>query len=88
MDKDMSEWRRKRKIVRMPGVKLTPASVAASTLEMAKGGLVKNLVVAIEWQDGSVNVDWSLMPMSSAAWISKHVERWMLKMLDGSVELD
>lgn len=82
------EWVKTRKIVRMPGVRLTPETVLASSLEKAKAGHIQSIVVAIQWQDGTVDVDWSQMPMSTSTWIAKHIDRWVMSLLNGEPDLD
>lgn len=82
---DSGSWRQRRKIVRLPGVVLTPEAVAASTLEMSREGLIKSVVVAIQWEDGTVDLDWSNMKADTATWMAKHIDKWILDLISGRI---
>ena len=60
----MSDWQRERKIVRLPGARLTAETVLASTLEKARAGHVKSVVVVIQWDDDTYDCDWSQQKIS------------------------
>ena len=51
-----------RKIIHLPGTKLTPEVVLHRTL--TKLPHIKSVVVVIQWDDGSVECDWSSMMVS------------------------
>lgn len=52
----------KRTLHHFPGTKVTPELVLHRTLE--KVPRIKGVVVAIIWDDGSINADWSSMKSS------------------------
>lgn len=64
--KDWDLWERMRKIARLAGwnskIVIDPVQVAASTLEKAKAGRIKSILVSIEWDDESFSTDWCQMP--------------------------
>ena len=60
-------WKRKRKIVQMPGVARTPVNALAATLEKAQAGHIKSVYIGIEWDDGTFSGDWSQMPRRDLA---------------------
>jgi len=61
---------RDRKILTYPSRESeTPINVLARTLEKSSGGVVSGVLVAIEWDDGSVSVDYSSMTMSRLSWL-------------------
>ena len=51
-----------RKIIHLPGTKLTPEVVLHRTL--TKLAHIKSVVVVIQWDDDSVDCDWSSMKVS------------------------
>lgn len=64
--KEWGAWERIRKIARLagwnPAIRIDPVQVAASTLEKAKAGRIKSILVSIEWDDESFSTDWCQMP--------------------------
>lgn len=84
---DISDFQKRRKIARLPGARLTADTVLAGTLEKAKAGHVQQVLVVMQWKDGTVDCDWSEMPMSTATFLVAHAERWVRKLLDGKVGL-
>lgn len=58
-------WHRIRKISRLPGARLAPETVLASTLEKSKQ--IKSVYISIEWEDSTFVADWSSMPRSALA---------------------
>ena len=64
--KAKEDWWFVRKIVRLAGynpkIVIDPVQVAASTLEKAKAGRIKSLLISIEWDDNSFSSDWCQMP--------------------------
>ena len=58
-------WRSERKIVTLPTKEShTPEVILARTLEKARAGKIRDVVVAIVWKDGAVSSDWSNMKLS------------------------
>jgi hypothetical protein len=71
----MSDWRSERKIVAMPGVEsATPEVILARTLEKARAGHIRGVVVGIVWNDGSVGSDHSALKMGDALF-ALHIAR-------------
>lgn len=64
--KEWRAWERLRKIARAAGwnpkIAIDAVQVAGATLEKAKAGRIKTLMVSIEWDDGSYSSDWCQMP--------------------------
>lgn len=50
-------------LVHLPGTRLTPDVVLHRTLN--KAARIKAVVVVIQWDDDSMDADWSLMPTSA-----------------------
>lgn len=61
----MNWWKRRRKIVSLPGAKLTPEVALARTLEKAQAGTIKSVYIGIEWDDGTYVGEWSNQMVSS-----------------------
>ena len=61
------DWRSRRKLVTLPlpGA-LTPEIVLARTLEKARDGRIKSVVIGIVWDDGAVSSDYSKIGMGDA----------------------
>lgn len=51
-----------RKIIHLPGTRLTPEVVLHRTL--TKTARIKSIVVVIQWDDDSIDCDWSSMKVS------------------------
>ncbi len=63
----MSEFRKQRKIVTMPGSQNQTAEVVlARTLEKVRAGLIDGVVIAIDWKNGDASSDMSSMKVSDA----------------------
>jgi hypothetical protein len=60
----ISWWRKKRKIARLPGIKVDPVTVLAQTLEKARNGQLKSVYIGLQWEDDSFDADWSTMKRS------------------------
>lgn len=57
------------KIRQLKGCKLTPDTVLARTMD--KRNHIKAVLIAIQWTDETVDVDWSQMSMSQLCFMSK-----------------
>lgn len=44
------EWRKRRKIARMPGVSTSPETVLAQMLECARAGHLAGVVISLRWK--------------------------------------
>lgn len=55
-------------LVHLPGTKLSPEVVLHRTLNKLKR--IKNVVVIIQWDDDSMDIDWSEMKASELAMAS------------------
>lgn len=63
----MHWWRRRRKIVHLPGTVRDAVTALASTLEKAQAGLINSVYIGIEWEDGTFVGDWSNMSRPTLA---------------------
>lgn len=79
----MSEpWLARRKVVTFPGQKsCNPVNVLARTLDKARAGEIKSVSVVIEWNDGTVQCDWSLTQVSILLMMAKMLEVSATRML-------
>lgn len=72
----MASWRTQRKIVSMPGAaSATPEAILARTLEKARAGHIKGVVVGIVWNDGSAGSDHSAMNIGDALFALRIADR-------------
>ena len=63
----VNPWRKQRKIARLPGAVLSPEVALASTLEKARAGKIKAVVIVIQWGDETMDCEWSSMKVSELA---------------------
>lgn len=70
----MWNWNVARKITKLPHIEDNPELVLGRTLDKARQGHVKAVLVGILWEDGSVAVDNSVMKMSELAFLAKYIE--------------
>ncbi len=69
-------WRSQRKIVTMPGSRsTTPEVVLARTLEKARAGHIKGILIGIIWEDGGCSSDFSVMKVSEAIYALRVVSK-------------
>lgn len=61
MPNDHDDWHKQRKIATLPGVRTDAVTVLARTLEKAQAGKVASVFISIEWNDTTVEADWSNM---------------------------
>lgn len=79
----MSDFLRERKIAHLPGTKLSPEVVLARTQE--KLPRIKAVLVVIQWDDETMSVDWSAIPLSGLCMASRMLDRAVDEALSGSV---
>lgn len=72
-------------IVHLPGTKLSPEVVLHRTL--AKRDRIKAVIVAIQWDDDSFSVDWSMMQSSTFCFGATVVQATAFKMVDKAPDL-
>ena len=69
-----------KKIFHLPGTRLSATTVLYRTVE--KLPRIKSVVVGIQWDDGSVDMDWSQMTVADLVWVGKRIEREINHALD------
>lgn len=80
-----NDWKQKRKIVTFPTEEAhTPQNVLARTLE--KATRIKSVVIFIEWNDGSMNVDCSAMKLSELFLAAAIMKQEALSRIEGRGE--
>lgn len=79
------DWKQKRKIVTLPTEEShTPQNVLARTLE--KATRIKSVVIFIEWDDGSMDVDYSAMKLSEMFLAAAIMKQEALSRIEGRGE--
>ncbi len=81
MPNDDPNWPKNRKVATLPGIRADAVTVLARTLDKAQQGKILSVVVSIEWQDSTTELDWSSMKNSTlcyhAVTMQEQVQREM-----------
>ena len=62
-------WKKERKIVTHPSAEITPQIVLARSLDKAKK--MRGVIVVIQWDDHTVDCDWSNMRLSDLCFLER-----------------
>ena len=82
----MNFWRKQRKIASLPGVRHDAVTVLARALEMAQAGLIRSVVVSMEWDDRSFGDNTSTMDKHTLAAHALHVQKVAMDEMNSSGE--